>query len=85
MMHKAAALGYRTSTSNTFHTPQQGFTQAERFGPTTLSSTGYESFQFPDQTFRGTERTSPNLVSRIILCRNYTRKGRCSYGASCKL
>jgi len=28
--------------------------------------------------------TPPKLGSRTILCRNYTRRGRCSYGASCK-
>jgi len=84
MMYEDAALGNLTPASSTCYSPQQEFTQVERFGPATLPSPGYEIFSFPDQAFRGTARTPPKPVSRIILCRNYTRRGRCSFGVSCK-
>src|SRR5712691_2544758 len=85
MTHKGAALGNMAPTSNTFYSPQHEFTQAERFGPTTLPSPGYERSPIPDQTSRGTEWTPSTPGTRIILCRNYTHRGRCTYGASCKL
>lgn len=84
MMYKHSSTGNLIQTSITFYSTPQEFAQAERFRPIS-SPSSYEGSSSPEKTFHPTAATHTNLEYKTILCKNYASRGRCSFGASCKL
>ncbi|KAH9974185.1 hypothetical protein BJV74DRAFT_990241 [Russula compacta] len=64
--------------------PQQEFAPAQKLRPTTPHASALGKFSVYQQIYRGTTATRLNLRDKAVLCKLYTYRGRCPFGASCK-